>query len=138
MIQFNHNDSFINIDLLPPTSGFNFTFRVYFCHNLSSRTTPSAPPEGAFPWILTLIRTQFPIIPHTWAWLPCHTCTSSTHTHISSTLPCTHCKVLICPGCHFWALLPVFVFLLLPLPWSSTLWFLSGCPDSDCFPGLWY
>ncbi len=24
-----------------------------------------------------------------------------THTHISSTLPCTHCEVLICPGCHF-------------------------------------
>jgi len=99
------------------------------CHDRSSRTTPSTPPEGAVPWILTHIQTQFPIIPHTWAWLSCHTCTSFTHTHISSTLPCTHCEVLICPGCHFWALLPVFVFpvitsalildsvILLWLPW---------------------
>ncbi len=107
------------------------------CHSRSSRTTPSAPPEGAFPGILTLIRTQFPISPHTWAWLHCNTCTSSTHTLISSTLPHTHCEVLICPGCHFWALLPEFDFLLLPLPWFSTLWFFSGCPDSDCLPGLW-
>ncbi len=51
------------------------------CHDRSSRTTPSAPPAGAVPWILTPIRTQFPIIPHTWAWLSCHTCTSFTHTH---------------------------------------------------------
>ncbi len=26
-----------------------------------------------------------------------------THTHISSTLPCTHREVLFCPGWHFWA-----------------------------------
>ncbi len=66
-----------------------------------------------------------------------------THTHISSTLPCTHCEVLICPGCHFWALLPVFVFpvftsalildsvILLWLPWLGLFpWtlILAACP----------
>ncbi len=30
-------------------------------------------------------------------WLSCHTCTSFTHPHISSTLPCTHCEVLFSP-----------------------------------------
>ncbi len=33
-------------------------------------------------------------------WLSCHTCTSFTHTHISSTLPYTRCEVLFCPGWH--------------------------------------
>ncbi len=33
-------------------------------------------------------------------WLFHHTCTSFTHTHISSTLPCTHRKVLFCPSWH--------------------------------------
>ncbi len=36
-------------------------------------------------------------------WLSHHTCTSFTHTHISSTLPCTHCKVLFSPVWHFQA-----------------------------------
>ncbi len=30
MIRFNRNDSLINNDLLPPTGGFNFTFKVSF------------------------------------------------------------------------------------------------------------
>ncbi len=30
--------------------------------------------------------------------LDCLTCTSFTHTHLSSTLTCTHCEVLFCPG----------------------------------------
>ncbi len=29
-------------------------------------------------------------------WLSHHTCTSFTHTHLSSTLTCTHCEVLFC------------------------------------------
>ncbi len=33
-------------------------------------------------------------------WLSCHTCTSFTHPHISSTLPYTRCEVLFCPGWH--------------------------------------
>ncbi len=30
MIRFNRNDSLINSDLLTPTGGFNFTFKVSF------------------------------------------------------------------------------------------------------------
>ncbi len=30
MIRFNRNDSLVNTDFLPPASGFNFTFKVYF------------------------------------------------------------------------------------------------------------
>ncbi len=33
-------------------------------------------------------------------WLSCHTCTSFTHPHISSTLPYTRCEVLFCTGWH--------------------------------------
>ncbi len=33
-------------------------------------------------------------------WLSCHTCTSFTHPHISSTLPYKRCEVLFCPGWH--------------------------------------
>ncbi len=33
-------------------------------------------------------------------WLSCHTCTSFTHPHISSTLPYTRCEVLFCSGWH--------------------------------------
>ncbi len=35
MIRFNRNDSLINSDLLPPTGGFNFTFKVSFYLNNS-------------------------------------------------------------------------------------------------------
>ncbi len=77
--------------------------------------------------------------PHTWSWLSCHTCTSFTHTHISSTLPHTLCEVLICPGCHIWAFLPVFVFpgyypCLVPRLCDSPL----VAPTRIDFPGLWY
>jgi len=42
-----------------------------------------------------------------------HTCTSFTHTHISSTLPCTHREVLFSPVWHFQAVsLSVF-------PWTA-------------------
>ncbi len=33
-------------------------------------------------------------------WLSCHTCTSFTHPHRSSTHPYIRCKVLFCPGWH--------------------------------------
>ncbi len=46
-------------------------------------------------------------------WLSHHTCTSFTHTHISSTLPCTHCEVLFSPIWHFQA------FSLSVFPWTA-------------------
>ncbi len=44
--------------------------------------------------------TQLSPISHL-SWLSHHTCTSFTHTHISSTLLCTHCEVLFIPVWHF-------------------------------------
>ncbi len=62
-----------------------------------------------------------------------HTCTSFTHTLKSHcvTSPLL-CEVLICPGCHFWALLPVFAFVPFDLRLLSRFQVFSACPDSDC------
>ncbi len=54
-------------------------------------------------------------------WLSRHTCTSFTHPHISSTLPCTHCEVLFLPCRHFWALFPCWI----------------SCCRLGLFPRLW-
>ncbi len=63
-------------------------------------------------------------------WLFHHTCTSFTHTHISSTLPCTHCEVLFSPVWHFQA-----VSLCLPgLP--IRLWPFAVCLLT--LPAVWY
>ncbi len=63
-------------------------------------------------------------------WLSHHTCTSFTHTHISSTLPCTHCEVLFSPVWHFQA-----VSLCLPgLP--IRLWPFAVCLLT--LPAVWY
>ncbi len=51
-----------------------------------------------FPSTITPITQLSPITNQ--PWLSCHTCTSFTHPHISSTLPYTRCEVLFCPGWH--------------------------------------
>ncbi len=51
-----------------------------------------------FPSTITPI-TQLSPITHL-PWLPHHTCTSFTHSHISSTHTLTHCEVLFCSGWH--------------------------------------
>ncbi len=43
-------------------------------------------------------------------WLSCHTCTSFTHPHISSTLPYTRCEVLFLPRLTFLSGFPVFCY----------------------------
>ncbi len=58
-------------------------------------------------------------------WLSHHTCTSFTHTHISSTLPCTHCEVLFSPVWHFQAVsLSVF-------PWTAYMTLTVCCLPFD-------
>ncbi len=83
---------------------------------------------------------DFPITPLTWVWLPCHTCTSFTHAHISSTHTLTHCNVLICPGCHLWAFsLSIVCFLVItPASFLDPV-ILCWLPRLGLFlPGLWY
>ncbi len=52
-------------------------------------------------------------------WLSCHTCTSFTHPHISSTLPYTRCEVLFLPRLTF-------------LSVYHSLWLLLLCLTPDC------
>ncbi len=105
---------------------------VFTCYRGGSCTASLVPQEGAIPWILTIpIRTPVPIIPHTWDWLIIHTCCSFTHTHISHTQ--TPCKVLICPGCLFWALYPSLISVYLTLDCFLLFWLSSACPTSDRF-----
>ncbi len=59
-------------------------------------------------------------------WLFHHTCTSFTHTHISSTLPCTHRKVLFCPSWHS----ERFPCILFPCVYLDCLYSLIVC----CLP----
>ncbi len=62
----------------------------------------------------------FPPLPITnQPWLSCHTCTSFTHPHISSTLPYTRCKVLFLPWLTF-------------LSVHQSLWLLLLCLTPDC------
>ncbi len=83
---------------------------------------------------------DFPISPRTWGWLFCHTCTSFTIAHISSTHTLTHCEVLICPGYHLWAFsLSIVCFLVLtPASFLDPL-ILCWLPRLGLFlHGLWY
>ncbi len=52
-------------------------------------------------------------------WLSCHTCTSFTHPHISSTLPYTCCEVLFLPRLTFLSI-------------YHSLWLLLLCLTPDC------
>ncbi len=65
-------------------------------------------------------------------WLFHHTCTSFTHTHISSSLPCTHRKVLFCPGWHS----ERFPCFLIPCVYLDCLFTLTVCclPFWPCLP----
>ncbi len=66
-------------------------------------------------------------------WLSRHTCTSFTHPHISSTLPCTHCEVLFLPCRHFWALFPCWISCCRPGLFPR-LWENSACLIWPCLP----
>ncbi len=86
-----------------------------------------------FPSTITPITQLSPITNQ--PWLSCHTCTSFTHPHISSTLPYTRCKVLFCPGWHS----ERFPCILFPCVYLDCLY------DSDhllpaflTLPALWY
>ncbi len=62
-------------------------------------------------------------------WLSCHTCTSFTHPHISSTLPYTRCEVLFCPGWHS-ERFPCILF-----PWTAYTTLTICClPSWPCLP----
>ncbi len=80
-------------------------------------TTPIIHCTHTFPSTITPI-TQLSPITHQ-PWLSCHTCTSFTHPHISSTLPYTRCEVLF---------LPRLTFLSVYHP----LWLLLLCLTPDC------
>ncbi len=68
-------------------------------------------------------------------WLSCHTCTSFTHPHISSTLPYTRCKVLFCPGWHS----ERFPCILFPCVYLDCLYNSDHLlPASLTLPALWY
>ncbi len=105
------------------------------CHSphLSHHTTAAHHPWTAspiihcthtFPSTITPI-TQLSPITHL-SWLSHHTCTSFTHTHLSSTLPCKHCKVLFCPGWHS----ERFPCILFPCVYLDCLYTLTVC----CLP----
>ncbi len=86
------------------------------CTTLQLHITPLQLPSFTAHTIPSTIApiTQLSPITHL-PWLSHHTCTSftHTHTHISSTLPCTHCKVLFSPVWHFQA------FSLSVFPWIA-------------------
>ncbi len=65
-------------------------------------------------------------------WLSCHTCTSFTHPHISSTLPYTRCEVLFCPGWHS-ERFPCFLIPCVYLDYSDRL-----LPALLTLPACWY
>ncbi len=70
-----------------------------------------------FPSTITPITQLSPITNQ--PWLSCHTCTSFTHPHISSTLPYTRCEVLFLPR-------------LTSLSVYHSLWLLLLCLTPDC------
>ncbi len=81
----------------------------------ASADLPESP--HTFPSTITPI-TQLSPITHQ-PWLSCHTCTSFTHPHISSTLPYTRCEVLFLPRLTF-------------LSVYHSLWLLLLCLTPDC------
>ncbi len=96
-----------------------------------------------FPSTITPI-TQLSPITHL-PWLSHHTCTSFTHTHLSSTLPCKLCEVLFLPRLTFLSVThPAGCYLCVwprtARPWNSepvpvtptSAWYcLRLCPASD-------
>ncbi len=103
-------------------------FRLVAVTNLvaSHHTTTAHPPwtttpiihcTHTFPSTITPI-TQLSPITHQ-PWLSCHTCTSFTHPHISSTLPYTRCEVLFVPRLTF-------------LSVYHSLWLILLCLTPDC------
>ncbi len=55
-------------------------------------------------------------------WLSCHTCTSFTHPHISSTLPYARCKVLFLPRLTFMSVIHPAICYLCVWPWTARPW----------------
>ncbi len=70
-------------------------------------------------------------------WLSCHTCTSFTHPHISSTLPYTRCEVLFLPRLTFLSVIhPAICYLCVWLwtarPWNSEPVLVTSTPAWYC------
>ncbi len=93
-------------------------------------TSPIMHCTHTFPSTITPITQLSPITNQTW--LSHHTCTSFTHTHISSTLPYTRCEVLFCPGWHS----ERFPCILFPCVYLDCLYTLTVCclPFWLCLP----
>ncbi len=131
--------------------------RHWYCHesgchspHILHRTTAAHHPWTAspiihcthtFPSTITPI-TQLSPFTHL-PWLSHHTCTSFTHTHLSSTLPCKLCEVLFLPRLTFLSVThPAGCYLCVwprtARPWNSepvtptSAWYcLRLCPASD-------
>ncbi len=98
---------------------------------------PSAPPAGAVPWILTPHSDiSFPHSSYLGLIVLSHPAPHSHHTYKAAHFHALTAKSWFAPAVTSEHYYPCLFFRCLPLPWSSTLWFFSGCPDSDCFPGL--
>ncbi len=64
-----------------------------------------------------------------------------THTYKPLTHTRTPCKVLICPGCLFWALYPCLISVYLTLDRFLLFWLFSACPVFASrlpWPSTWY
>ncbi len=90
-------------------------------------TSPIMHCTHTFPSTITPITQLSPIT--NLPWLPHHTCTSFTHSHISSTHTLTHCEVLFCPGWHS-ERFPCILF-----PWTAYTTLTICClPSWPCLP----
>ncbi len=101
------------------------------CHSLHllHHTTAAHPPWTAFP--IHHCTNHTAVTNHSFALIVSpHLHLIHTHTHISSTLPCTHCEVLFSPVWHFQAVsLSVFPCLLPGLPIRLISSLSATCPD---------
>ncbi len=88
-----------------------------------------------FPSTIALITQLSPITNQ--PWLSCHTCTSFTHPHISSTLPYTRCEVLFLPRLTFLSVFPVFCYPVFD-PGLPDLGTLNLCLWPQPLPGIVY
>ncbi len=87
-----------------------------------------------FPSTITPITQLSPITNQ--PWLSCHTCTSFTHPHISSTLPYTRCEVLFLPRLTFLSIIHPAISVFDPgLPDLGTL---NLCLWPRPLPGIVY
>ncbi len=112
-------------------------FKPSCCHNCDVVTNLVASHHTTaanHPWTTTPIIHCTTTVPSTIApitqlspitnqpWLSCHTCTSFTHPHISSTLPYTRCEVLFLPRLTFLSVIHPAICYLCVWPWTAWPW----------------